>query len=81
MKINIKKILGIISLLSIFSVNIYSQEEIVTMERYALVIGNDHYQEYPLKTSVADSEVITKALECKGFFVFHYKIHPALQVL
>lgn len=73
MKINIKKILGIISLLSIFSVNIYSQEEIVTMERYALVIGNDHYQEYPLKTSVADSEVITKALESKGFFVFHYK--------
>ncbi|MCR4742370.1 MAG: caspase family protein [Treponema sp.] len=73
MKTSLKRILVLFSLLSLFSVNLYSQEEIVTMERYALVIGNDHYQEYPLKTSVSDSELITKALESKGFFVFHYK--------
>jgi len=72
MKLTFKKALAAV-LLSLSTFGLFGQEEIVTLKRYALVIGNADYQDFPVKNAVADAELIKNSLENTGFKVFYYK--------
>lgn len=55
------------------SVLIFSQTNSTTRNRYALVIGNQEYDDYPIKTSVADATIIDNVLREKSFDVLFRK--------
>lgn len=67
-----KKSFAFLSVFLLLAGSLFSQEEIVTLKRNALVIGNQNYEEYPLTATIADSQLIAAALEEKGFSVFLY---------
>lgn len=63
-----KKIcLLIMALLSVYTA--FSQSDATARRRYALVIGNKNYADYPLSTNVSDAQEVTDALASKEFSV------------
>lgn len=48
---------------------IFAQEKMQSRNRYALVIGNQAYADYPLSTNVADAKMIASSLISKEFDV------------
>lgn len=47
----------------------FSQSDATARRRYALVIGNKNYADYPLSTNVSDAQEVTDALASKEFSV------------
>ncbi len=74
-----KKILSFL-ILMITVCAAFSQSNKTTKRRYALVIGNQNYQDYPLKTNIADAEQIAEVLRSKEFNVTFKKDLTSLKM-
>ena len=59
----------VLILLAVLGVSLFAQKNGTSRKRYALVIGNEKYSDYPLSSNVADAQAVAAALTEKEFDV------------
>lgn len=59
----------LISICLLMGISLSAQQKETSRNRYALVIGNQRYKDFPLKNTLNDAEMIARSLESKAFNV------------